>query len=133
MMTPPERPEHIRRFGFILGGMFTLLGVLSWVLHLWIPWPVLLIPGVSVLTIALLNLPLLRHIYKGWMTFARAMAWFQTRLILGLFFYLMLTPLAFIMRLFGRDSMQLKRKSSDTFWDSRDSTPTEPERYRKQY
>ena len=34
----------------------------------------------------------LRPIYVGWMKFAFVLGWINTRLILGLFFYLILTP-----------------------------------------
>lgn len=65
-MTSPHNKsrKEIRRFGFILGGMFSLLGGLSWLFHLWIPWPLLLVPGVLILAIVIPNLPILGHICR---------------------------------------------------------------------
>ncbi|MCH8873123.1 hypothetical protein IH824_10185 [candidate division KSB1 bacterium] len=42
----------------------------------------------------------------------------NTQIILTLLYYLVFTPYALVMRLFGRDSMQRKLKSTGTYWES---------------
>ncbi|MGH9312901.1 MAG: SxtJ family membrane protein [Vicinamibacterales bacterium] len=49
--------------------------------------------------------PLLRRMYAGWMTFARALAWVNARIILTVVFYLVLTPVGLARRLLGYDPM----------------------------
>ncbi|MBV2129318.1 SxtJ family membrane protein [Arsukibacterium indicum] len=61
--------------------------------------------------------------YRAWMAFARVMAWINTRLLLGLVFYLMLLPLGLVLQLFGK--LQYKRKpTGDSYWLAPDKTPT---------
>jgi hypothetical protein len=126
-------PREIRRFGFILGGLLCLFAALSWWRHGWIPWYALAAPGLVVLLMALFDLPVLRHVFRGWMTFAHALGWFQTRLILGLLFFLAITPLGWILRLFGHDPMQRRRRATDSYWEPREPYEIHPDRYRKQY
>jgi hypothetical protein len=91
--------------GIIVGLLFGLL--LPWLFGfnypLW-PWIVL-----AVLAGLGLILPLsLQPVYIGWMKFGLVMNWINTRLILGIIFYLMFLPIGLIMRLFGKDPMRRK-------------------------
>ncbi len=52
--------------------------------------------------------PVLRPFYIGWMKFAFVLGWINTRIILGLFFYIILTPGSIVMRLMRRDALKLK-------------------------
>lgn len=133
--------KEIRKFGFIFTAVFCGIAAVNWALHQFlisrpalIPWYIFGTIGIAVLIINLLNLrPVLRGIYIGWMTFAHVMGWIMTRLILGLFYYVVMTPVGFLMRTFGHDALQLKKKPADSYWDVRKPTPVEPEQYRKQY
>lgn len=133
--------REIRRFCYTLGIIFCGIAAVNWALHHFlisrkaaVPWYIFAGIGIPVLIITTLNIrPVMRYIFIGWMTFARTMGWLITRLVLGSFFYIVLTPLGFILRLFGHDPLQLKENPSDSYWESRDPTPTKPEQYRKQY
>ena len=59
-------------------------------------------------------------LYKGWMVFARALAFVNTRVILTLFFLLVIGPIAIILKLAGKDFLQRKIDSSSTFWKPRE-------------
>ncbi len=53
--------------------------------------------------------------YWLWMAIAFVMGNIISRLILSLFYYIILTPIALVMRLAGRDRLRLKGKS-ETYW-----------------
>lgn len=42
----------------------------------------------------------------------------NTFVLLTLFYFVMLTPLSFVMRLFGKDMLKLKRNKQDTYWEN---------------
>jgi hypothetical protein len=99
-----------RQFGMIVGGMFLLIGawpalVRGQDMRLWalIIAGMLLIPG-------LLMPRSLAPIYRIWMAAGGALGWVNTRLILGLIYYLLFTPAGFLMRLMGRDPMRRGRQ-----------------------
>lgn len=58
--------------------------------------------------------------------------WVVTQLVLALMFYCVLTPLAFVFRWRGRDSLELRKRDRATLWVTRDEPPS-PEKYLKQY
>src|SRR5262249_18313309 len=98
--------KQLRSFGCIVGGVFALIGVWPAVwrgqpLRLWS-----LILGGMLLILALAWPRSLTHIYRLWMTVGEVLGWINTRILLGVLFYLVFTPLGLCMRLRGKDPMQ---------------------------
>jgi multisubunit Na+/H+ antiporter MnhG subunit len=58
----------------------------------------------------------LRPIYTGWMVVAFPIGWTVFRLILGVFFYGILTPVAIVMRVMRRDALSLRRPDVRSYW-----------------
>ena len=76
----------------------------------------------------------LKPIYLIWMVFALLLGWFMTRIILSLLFYLVITPIGFISRIFGKDFIELKRSNKlVTYWNLRDSKIEEVQNYERQF
>ncbi len=68
-----------------------------------------LVPAALILlAVGLFVRPLARLLSKGWLGFAGVLGAFNSKLILALVFYLFLTPLAFLYRLFTKNPLQLK-------------------------
>jgi hypothetical protein len=42
----------------------------------------------------------------------------NTFVLLTLFYFVILTPLGLVMRLFGKDMLKLKRNKHDTYWEN---------------
>ena len=76
---------------------------------------------------------LLKPFYLIWMTFALALGWIMTRLILSLVFYLIITPIGLLTRLIGEDFLALKRKKLDSYWNHRNSSIELNQDYEKQF
>ena len=55
------------------------------------------------------------------MAFSIILGWIMTRIILSLLFYLLITPIGLITRLFGNDYLRLKESNSSSYWKVRDS------------
>lgn len=71
--------------------------------------------------------PLLRPVYILWMKFAFILGWVNTRLILGIFFYGIITPVGLVMRLFGWDPLTRKiDRSAPSYWVRRADKPYDP-------
>ena len=67
------------------------------------------VPGLLVPT-------LIRPIYTGWMIAAFPIGWTVARLVLGIVFFLVVTPIAFVFRLMGRDALHRRRAAPATYW-----------------
>jgi hypothetical protein len=102
--TPPASGE-LRRFGLLLGGVAAIIGV----------WPLVFRgepPRLSVLAVAAMLLLLgaawpsvLRPLHKVWMVFGHILGWMNTRILLSVIFYGMVTPIGCIRRLMRSDPM----------------------------
>mgnify|MGYP001243983998 FL=1 len=76
---------------------------------------------------------LLKPIYWIWMIFATIIGWVMTRVILSLLFYVILTPIGLIARLFGKQFVELRwDKSKKSYWNYRSGMPV-TENYEKQF
>lgn len=75
----------------------------------------------------------LKTLYKGWMKFAHALGWVNTRIILTLVYYFVFTPLALIFRVVGKDPMNRKLQLVETYWVEREQVPFDRERARRQF
>jgi fatty acid desaturase len=72
--------------------------------------------------------PLLTPIYRVWMRLAEALGWLNTRVLLILIFYLVVTPLGLIMRLFG-----LSPLPRDSHWTEAARNSYGDRHYEKQF
>ena len=74
-----------------------------------------------------------KHLFIGATIAAMPLGWGMMQLMLVIIFYLVLTPIAFVRRLCGRDALQLKHQSEkESYWTPRGNPPP-PENYLKQF
>lgn len=74
--------------------------------------------------------PVLRPIYVLWMKFAYGLGWVNTRLLLGIFFYGVITPVGLVRRLLGRDPLTREiDRSQRSYWTKHDPRPFDAKRY----
>lgn len=59
--------------------------------------------------------------YWLWMGFVWTVSWVITHLALAVVFFLVVTPLALVARLIGRDRLQLRQHKAASYWHSLDS------------
>ena len=77
---------------------------------------------------------ILKPIYIVWMTFAVVLGWFMTRVILSLLFYVIITPIGLVLRIFGKDFLELKKQAvQGSYWNQRDSNLEKNQNYEKQF
>jgi hypothetical protein len=92
--------RDLRNFGLLLGALFAMIfGFLLPLLHHrpipWWPWTL-----AALLAAAALILPgSLYYVHAAWNALGKVLGWINTRLILGLLFYAVVTPMGLLMRL----------------------------------
>ena len=118
-------PKTIRNFGLILSGILFVLGILAFLRkhsQYRFEWPL----SVVVLVITLAAPRILSYIYRAWMLVAEGISWVLLRVILGVFFYLVLSPVGFLMRAFGRDILDEKiDREALSYWKKKISKSTQ--------
>ncbi|HUT03126.1 MAG TPA: SxtJ family membrane protein [bacterium] len=72
--------------------------------------------------------------FRCWMVVARAIGWFNARLLLSLVFYCMFTPIGLVMRLMRRDPLQRQfNPDKISFWVLKEKSKDGLERYTRQF
>ena len=122
--------KQCRDFGMLVGGVFTFIGL----------WPMLIrgeslriwALGIgSILIVAGAFLPsILAPVYRAWMWIGHILGWINTRILLGVVFYGIVTPIGILFRLMGKDEMRRRsEESSSTYRVVKKARPREHMRY----
>ena len=76
----------------------------------------------------------LKPIYYLWMIFAIILGWIMTRVILSLLFYIIFSLIGLILRLFGKQFLELKwDKSQNSYWNKRKKLVKNKTYYEQQF
>jgi Saxitoxin biosynthesis operon protein SxtJ len=99
-------PKQLRSFGLIVGGIFALIGI----------WPMVwrgsdprwwAIVSATLLIAPAMTVPrILAPVHRAWMFVGHILGWVNTRIILAIGFFGLVTPVGFFMRLAGKDPMR---------------------------
>lgn len=114
-----------RVFGFVFAALFAIIGVLPLAagkaIHGWSLGLALLF-----LVLAILRPAILAPLNRAWMKFGLLLHRVVSPLVLGIMFFLVMTPTGLLMRLFGKDPLRLKfNATEDSYWIDR-SPPGPP-------
>jgi len=124
--------KELREFGLTIGGILVILCALVFWRGRRELWPYLLASGVLLIVLGLALPRALKPVQKAWMAVAVIIGFFVSRFILLVLFYLVLTPLGLIAKLFGKDLLDQKiDKNAKSYWRAR--RPGKREDCEKQY
>ena len=134
-----RREEEIERgtdrgFGLVMATVFAIVGL----------WPLVFGEGyarvwalivAALLLIAAVAIPrILKPLNTIWLKFGLLLSRVVNPIVLGLMFYLLITPFALALRLLGKDLLRLRRDPQATsYWINRDPPGPSPESMRNQF
>lgn len=76
---------------------------------------------------------MIKPIFIGWMALAYPIGWTVSRIVLGIIFYGLFTPVAWVFRMIGRDALMLKsRPNAPTYWQVKPGA-TDKAQYMRQF
>ena len=104
-----------RSFGLVFFVVFLLISIYPFLkdgnIRIWS-----LIISFIFLVLGLLNSNLLSPLNKLWFKFGLFLGKIISPIIMGIIFFLVVTPIAVIMRLLKKDLLNLKFKENNTYW-----------------
>ena len=104
-----------RSFGAVFFVVFLLIGL----------WPILkgneiriwsIVISLIFLILGILNSKILTPFNKVWFRFGIFLGNFISPIIMGIVFFLVVTPTGLIMKLFRKDLINLRKNNSSTYW-----------------
>ena len=132
MQRRPFRAE--REFGLVVGGVFILLGAWWFYRGKFIGAARVILPLGSLLVLLGLVWPrALVWPNKAWMLLAEGLSFVTTRIILGLVFFLVVTPIGVVKRLSGWDPLSRRGPRSASYWKPYSERQRDPRHYEKMY
>lgn len=118
-----------RKFGWTVGGVFAALGVLLLWRHRTIAGAVCSSLGGALLLLAAAAPSFLGGPHRAWLSFARVLGRVNSAIFLFLTFFLVLTPLGFVLRLFGRDELRRRGPAPESMWTPYPERNRDPRHY----
>lgn len=108
-----------RKFGLFFASIFLIASFYSYYIDSEIMVYILgTICGIF-LIITIINADVLLPLNKLWMKFGILLGMIVNPIIMGIIFFGIFTPIAILMRLFGRDELRLSFKNKKTHWINR--------------
>ena len=110
-----------RNFGIVFFIVFLIIAL----------WPLLkqneiriwsLIISFIFFVLGLINSKLLTPLNKLWFKFGILLGNIISPIVMGIVFFLVVTPTGLIMRFFRKDILKLKKNSRDSYWINKDNT-----------
>ena len=104
-----------RSFGIVFSVVFILIGF----------YPLLndgnlniisILIGIIFLILGVLNSRFLTPLNKIWFKFGIFLGQIISPIVMGIIFFLVVTPIAFIMRVLGKDVLKLKKNTDNSYW-----------------
>ena len=125
--------RDLRKFGLLVGGVFTALGVIVLLRHK-AHYPYFLWPGAVLIAFGAVFPRALKYVYLVWMSVAFVLGFIVSHVILGLFFFLVITPIGLLARGFGKDFLSLKLdRQAASYWIPREKKAKTPAEYEQQF
>lgn len=123
-----------REFGLIVGGVFAMLS--GWWLYrgkFSSVAPFTMSLGAALILLGILLPRALVWPNKAWMALAEVLAFVSTRIILGLVFFGIVTPIGVVKRWFGWDPLQRRAARGESYWQPYAPRQRDPKHYEKMF
>ena len=108
-----------KNFGFFFSIIFFVAAIYCLYIYFLIAGYIFITLSVLFLSITLINDNLLLPLNKLWMSFGLLLGKIISPIILGIIFFGLFTPYGIILRLIGRDELNLKLKKTNSYWKHR--------------
>ena len=118
--------RQLRQFAYLVGIILPIL--IGWLLpalfgHNFRLWTLLI--SIPILILGLISPKQLLFPYKSWMLLGEILGWFNSRIILGLVFILVLQPISLIMKILGYDPLRRRFNNGVSYRENKHSNNTD--------
>jgi hypothetical protein len=127
----PVSDKQARKTAFVVAIVLVLIG--AWQLYRGRNVAATVLGSVAlVLTFFGLFVPVAaRGFHRFWMGVAGVLGYVNSRILLTILYYGLLTPYGFFSRLFGRDPLMRRGPRRDTYWIKRETTRQTPQQFER--
>jgi hypothetical protein len=123
-----------RTFGFVFTGIFLIIAGYLWY-HDGKPLAIqiFLVLAAAFFAFALLIPIVLRPFNKAWYKLGLLMGRVVSPIVLGILFFILISPIAIVMRLAGRDALKLRKQNVQSHWVDRAPPGPSSDSFKEQF
>lgn len=92
-----------------------------------------LVIGVALIPISLIAPKCLSPLNRAWYRLGLILGRIVSPIVLGMIFFLLLTPISLVGRAFGRDELRLRKRKVASYWVERTPVGPTPESFKNQF
>jgi hypothetical protein len=130
----PDKLPSERSFGLLFTAIFLGKSALNCYRHAsLIVCSAWLAGGITLGVLTLFAPARLAPLNRAWYHLGQLLGRIVSPLVLGIIFFVVLTPVAVVTRLFGRDELRLKRNQSASYWIDRTPPGPAPDSFNNQF
>jgi len=122
-----------RKFGWFFTAVFSAVAAYA---H-WRGWgtiaPAALVSAILFVAVTLLSPHLLSPLNRLWYGLGILLGKIINPIVLGLIFFVLITPVSLVTRLFGRDELKMKKRSVESYWTDRSPPGPPSDSFKNQY
>jgi len=129
-----NQKKELRQFGLILSAILTFFGWRLFAKGIWINSLIFFDLAILSLIFSIFVPSALRFPHRALSFIAKCIGWVNTRLILGLIYYILFTLFAVLFRIIGKDFLErLWDAKSSSYWIPRKDIVLKKEVYERQF
>lgn len=130
-LDPQQEAKQARKSALVVG--LVLLAIAAW--NIWKGRPPVYFTaggiGLALLLISCTWTAAAIVFHRNWMRVAEALGYVNSRIILGITFFFLITPYGLVMRLFGRNVLRRRGPKQDSYWIPRAKPHQEPRQFER--
>ena len=132
-ITSPHKLPTNLKFGWFFAAFFSALTAYAY----WRGWStatlVSLIIAILFAVATFLSPKLLTPLNKLWYGLGIFLGKIMSPIVLGLIFFLLITPVSLVTRMFGRDELKMKKRNVESYWTNRSLSGPQSDSFKHQY
>lgn len=130
--SPPKLPTN-RKFGWFFAAVFVIVAAYAY----WKTWATVSLVALSLAVlfsaVTLLAPRLLAPLNRLWYGLGMLQGKIISPIVLGLIFFVLITPVSLVTRLFGRDVLKIKKRNVESYWVDRSPPGPPSDSFKNQY
>ena len=122
-----------KKFGYFFSAVFAIIALLSYLQGLKnfsVPASIVALLFIAVTLVAP---KVLSPLNRAWYELGMLLGKIVSPIVLGVLFFLMITPISLITRLFGRDELKIKKLSLHSYWVDRSPPGPSSDSFKNQF
>jgi hypothetical protein len=119
-----------RKFGCFFSFVFAASGVSAFFKNEFALTSFSVLVAAVLIVITFISPTLLAPFNRLWFSFSMLLGRLVTPLVMGIIFFLLITPVSLVTRLFGRDILKIKKRRVNSYWVERNPAGPAPDSFK---